>query len=932
MATPAVQVPAAAAAVAAAAADKPKVKNGRGIVKQVLSGEFIIRGPPIKGPPAEKQINMSNITAPKIARRANPNVEGSVDTNDENFAWASRENLRQKIVGKEIFFVVDYAPNNDRCYATAYLGTTSEGENLAEFQVATGMAEVRKVTFREDNEQYKKLCDLEEQAKTDKKGKWNEGCTEMKVRDIKYSVENPRNFVDTLKMEPQPAIIEQVRDGSMMRATLTNSHHQVNFILSGIKCPTIKRSPDDPKKEIREPYAAEARFFVESRLLQRECHVVLEGVSNQNLFLATVLHPKGNITEMLLREGMARCVDWSITSYSQGPEKLRAIEKQAKERKVRIWKNWINTAPVIAPGDKDFTGKVVQIIYADSIAVKLTNNQIKTIHLSSIRPPKFDDLTTKPSAKSDAGKTPAGKGRSRALYDVPYMFEAREFLRKKLIGKKVQVSVDYIKPASTGAAGEVGNYPERTCATVTSGGVNIAEALVSKGLVKVVRHRQDDDARSAHYDSLLAAEQRALKTSKGLYSKKEPATRHVTDVTGEQAKNLLPFLQRAGKFEAIVEYVFSGSRLKLYLPKEARLITFLLGGIECPRGARNGPAGLMKGDPFADEALQFTKDLVMNREVRVKVDTTDKAGSYIGWLFVDEKNLSELLLEHGLSKIHFTAQRSEFASKLQTAVEKAQQSKINIFENYEEPKPVEKVEVVEPTERNQKFREVYICDVTKELGLSCQYKDNMDKLQEVMTKMRSSLNESPPLEGAFKPKRNELCCCRFSEDGLWYRAKIEKNSGEKCTVLYVDYGNREEVPSSKLAQLPSEFNVQVLAPQAHEYKLALVQPPEDEDSLVEAYYGLCSKLGEEECQINIEYKDGVDHVTLMNKSGSVDIGKSLVAEGLCTVARRNEKRLSKLQSDYLKEQNKAKKGHLNLWRYGDISADDATEFGYKKSG
>jgi len=37
---------------------------------------------------------------------------------------------------------------------------------------------------------------------------------------------------------------------------------------------------------------------------------------------------------------------------------------------------------------------------------------------------------------------------------------------------------------------------------------NIAEALVSKGLVKVVRHRQDDDSRSAHYDDLLAAEQR----------------------------------------------------------------------------------------------------------------------------------------------------------------------------------------------------------------------------------------------------------------------------------------------------------------------------------------------------------------------------------------------------------------------------------------
>lgn len=28
--------------------------------------------------------------------------------------------------------------------------------------------------------------------------------------------------------------------------------------------------------------------------------------------------------------------------------------------------------------------------------------------------------------------------RFRPLYDIPYMFEAREFLRKKLIGKKVK--------------------------------------------------------------------------------------------------------------------------------------------------------------------------------------------------------------------------------------------------------------------------------------------------------------------------------------------------------------------------------------------------------------------------------------------------------------------------------------------------------------
>lgn len=35
----------------------------------------------------------------------------------------------------------------------------------------------------------------------------------------------------------------------------------------------------------------------------------------------------GNITELLLKEGFARCVDWSMAVYTQGAEKLRAGEK-----------------------------------------------------------------------------------------------------------------------------------------------------------------------------------------------------------------------------------------------------------------------------------------------------------------------------------------------------------------------------------------------------------------------------------------------------------------------------------------------------------------------------------------------------------------------------------------------------------------------------
>lgn len=61
------------------------------------------------------------------------------------------------------------------------------------------------------------------------------------------------------------------------------------------------------------------------------------------------------------------------------------------------------------------------------------------------------------------GKTgPRPKG-FRPLYDIPWMFEAREFLRKKLIGKNVKITTDYVQPAKD-------NFPEKVCCTVTVGG------------------------------------------------------------------------------------------------------------------------------------------------------------------------------------------------------------------------------------------------------------------------------------------------------------------------------------------------------------------------------------------------------------------------------------------------------------------------------
>lgn len=65
-----------------------------------------------------------------------------------------------------------------------------------------------------------------------------------------------------------------------------------HFIL---QCPMFKRVEGD--KEIPEPFAEMAKFFTESRLLQQDVKLLIEGVSNQ-LVIATIIHPVGYITRV----------------------------------------------------------------------------------------------------------------------------------------------------------------------------------------------------------------------------------------------------------------------------------------------------------------------------------------------------------------------------------------------------------------------------------------------------------------------------------------------------------------------------------------------------------------------------------------------------------------------------------------------------------
>ena len=99
---------------------------------------------------------------------------------------------------------------------------------------------------------------------------------------------------------------------------------------------------------------------------------------------------------------------------------------------------------------------------------------------------------------------------------------------------------------------------------------------------------------------------------------------------------------------------------------------------------------------------------------------------------------------------------------------------------------------------------------------------NDDLIRDALTvQINESYNQSSTkLESV---REGELCCAKFSEDGEWYRAEIKDIAdGDVANVLFVDFGNMDEIAYSELKELKPEFHE--LSPQAYPCRLKGVEP------------------------------------------------------------------------------------------------------------
>ncbi|CAF5132009.1 unnamed protein product, partial [Rotaria magnacalcarata] len=214
------------------------------IVKSIFSGDTLVIKQVTRSPAneTEQRISLNYITAPKLARP--PTDNGSVGSSaDEPYAFETREFLRKKLVGREICYTVDFQiPQSNRSMCTVYLGKDKEtGENIIESLLSEGLVDLRQQTGqRAADPKYQRLVIIDEQAKANKRGRYSDHVADAHVRNIKWTLDNPKQFVDELKSQPpMDAIVEFVRDGNTVRCLLMPSYHLVTVQLTGIKCPML---------------------------------------------------------------------------------------------------------------------------------------------------------------------------------------------------------------------------------------------------------------------------------------------------------------------------------------------------------------------------------------------------------------------------------------------------------------------------------------------------------------------------------------------------------------------------------------------------------------------------------------------------------------------------------------------------------------------
>jgi len=334
----------------------------------------------------------------------------------------------------------------------------------------------------------------------------------------------------------------------------------------------------------------------------------------------------------------------------------------------------------------------------------------------------------------------------------------------------------------------------------------------------------------------------------------------------------------------------------------------------------------MKDSPIFKPALLFTKEKCHQHDVEFEVIAQDTKGAgFIGNIWLGKQSLGSLLLEQGFAKIYRGADRD---SEMIIAEDIAKRAKKNLWQDYDEAaEEAKRKESREEHQERSKPKQEYIDVIITEIVDGSKFfvqvvGPDAEQLEELMKSLATEESNEP-----YKPQKEELVKAQFSDDA-WYRAKVVKVVGDdEYQVFYIDYGNSETVPSSRIRKLPQEFKT--LKPQAVEAVLAYLKtPPIEDDNGKEAAEFLRELVWGKTMMANVEKRDnttGTLHLSLGDRESQVHVNAALLRAGLAKVEKVRGAQYREMLEKLKDEETKARAAHSGIWEYGDPGSDDEDE-------
>jgi len=662
------------------------------------------------------QINLDGIRAPRILRNARD--EQKHGRSDELFAWESREFLR-KIVCHQVVVVKSSSDGGNNkskgkpTYASVKVRPGDMGNrpitvhdtllDVAVLSLEKGLSKV-KTEVKTPNPEY---VAMEVTAQENETGLWAQPDLKGRKNDKSWFrchhrqvTFNPdlQQFFEENKGKPLQGIVEDVTEGTRVKVEIVFNDQQgirtsqIIVHLSGVHSPHTGKKPRG--REDPEPFGDFARNFTMVRMQHHDVTVTLDVIDKFNNIYGHIDFPKGDIALELIKQGCARVVPW--TAHSMGKLDLYLqTEKVAREQKIRMWgEEQFANLPIYG---RKGQGAIKEVTSGDSIQI-LVGDTLKRFYLASIQAPRRNN-------KNRGGPD-------------PFYAEAKEYVRKQLIGKTVNFVVEYQRQVQNqsnkkGGSDEPFNY----ITLLYDDNRNLNKELLELGFCKAVRHKKNEP-RSVNYNKLLELQKGAEEKEVGVFSPPDKLPKSELDFTATKVRRRnrqrndednhifnealayceanLGFITREERANqkkpeyrrvpSICEFVFNGERLKVRLTEDNVLCNLILADIR-----------FEKDDKEAGEAKAYCKDLISQMEIEVEIERLDRSARFIGHVFYHDelhgtgemKNLAEELLKRGwaLPLKPRMGPGSKYATTYAKSLAFAKQEKAGRWENYVEPEP-----------------------------------------------------------------------------------------------------------------------------------------------------------------------------------------------------------------------------------------------------